>query len=523
MSKRNLKPLFIGACFSLCTITMPAFAVEQGIQNYFISSGTTWESEHPPLSENTKKAIADYKKKPTEENKQALFDALNESYDWVIQNKKNNLEIYKQQRTDKINCWLKSIINGDMPPFMSLSTDNNKGEWRQAVADAVEVYRAESNNVNKELVKQSLENYYDAFLNEQEEHIIDTENERETRIATSLAYFTSELFNPSIGVITSVDREDVLAEIICSYISSGAEIVPVNPEARVRERQYNASIKEAQFTYIDNPTSENKAILEEKIKEAFQAALDFRIEEFEFAQNKGSLGGQNLLFSIFDSNFIDSQYLELTQQRNLYGRIDRIITFGSNTCSDWTPRMIEESQELAELLKLYDISNTQENKQAIETKFYEIYDCMMIMQKAHLEDSKNNIDIYVANTLDELTSTVHDLSDNSDNIQDEDGNLGKDNIFLPETFELSLSREMVFVHTKEVVTITTSSDVKTVMINGKEAKQGKKDKNTGLVIWRTTLVPEEIGNYNINVITYNEDGIASEDLTASITVKKRKK
>lgn len=517
MSKRNLKPLFIGACFSLCTITMPIFAAEQGIQNYFISSDTTWESEHPPLSESTKKAIADYKKKPTEENKQALFEALNESYDWVIQNKKNNLEIYKQERTDKINYWLKSIINGDMPPFMLLSTENNKGEWRQAVADAVEVYRVDSNDVNKELVKQSLENYYDAFLKEQEEHIIDTENERETRIAVSLAYFTSELFNPSMGMITSVDKEDVLAEIICAYISSGAEIVPVNPEARVRERQYNASIKEAQFAYIDNPTSENRAILEEKIKEAFQAALDFRIEEFEFAEDKGNLGGQNLLSSMFDSNFIDSQYLELTEQKNLYGRIDRMITFGSNTCGDWTPRMIEESQELAELLKLYHISKTEESKLKVEAKFYEIYEYMMVMQNTHLEDSKNNIDIYVANTLDELTSTVHSLPDDSkeDNIQDD--------IFSPKTFELSLSREMVFVHTKEIVTVTTSSDTTMVLINGEEAKRGKKDKNTGLITWRMTLVPEEIGEYNINVIAYNEGGIASEDLTASILVKNRKK
>ena len=44
------------------------------------------ESEHPPLSETTKKAIAAYKKNPTEENKQAVLNALNETYDWVIQN-----------------------------------------------------------------------------------------------------------------------------------------------------------------------------------------------------------------------------------------------------------------------------------------------------------------------------------------------------------------------------------------------------------------------------------------------------
>ena len=62
-------------------------------------------------------------------------------------------------------------------------------------------------------------------------------------------------------------------------------------------------------------------------------------------------GGAKLLEKIQDSAFLGEQLSELTQQRNLYGRIDRIVTFGSNTATEWNPRQKQDSMRLATALK----------------------------------------------------------------------------------------------------------------------------------------------------------------------------
>ena len=63
---------------------------------------TQWESDHPPLSEDIKKAVADYKKKPNSATEQALLDALNAAYDQIIQTKVNNRDGYIRTRTSRI-------------------------------------------------------------------------------------------------------------------------------------------------------------------------------------------------------------------------------------------------------------------------------------------------------------------------------------------------------------------------------------------------------------------------------------
>lgn len=343
------------------------------------------ESEHPPLSEDTKIAIAAYKKNQTEENKQAVLDALNKAYDIVIDRKQKNLSEDIQNRDRSINSWLKTIILGKMPPFMSISESDNKMAERQAVADATNTYWAKRSAENRELVKQTLTTYYDAYLTEQQVHIDETIALRDSRIATSLEYFTSDRFQPQNN--TSKDnltKEDVLAEIICSYISVGAEIVPVNPEARVREREFNAAITNAQTNYLDNPTNENMSKLYEELSKAFDIAYSIRVAETTEAVNKGHNGADTLFNRLLDPNFISQQYTELTEQRNLYGRIDRMVTYGSNTYDSWTPRMKDDSRELATLLFEYQVSPTDENKLAAKTKFYELYDNMLTVQEIHL-------------------------------------------------------------------------------------------------------------------------------------------
>lgn len=365
------------------------------------SNGFEWESEHPPLSENTKIAIAAYKKNPTEENKNALLEALNDTYDWVIQNKKDNLTEYIDSREQSINSWMQTIRAGGMPPFMSLNTDNNKGTERQAITEAVDVYRKNRSSENENLVRQALTSYYDAFIREQEEHIIETEELRETRIAAAFEYFTSDRFQPQTPTNDAVKQEDALAEIICAYISVGAEIVPVNPEARVRERTFNAAITSAQMSYLQEPTEENRNKCREEIAKAFQTAYDVRMEEYVKAE--GKIGGAQKLFTqIIDVDFRDRQFLDLTEQRNLYGRIDRMVTFGCNTYGNWEPRMKTESQELAALLQEYETSHTTQNQQAVESKFNEIYNEMIVIHKAHLQQMQYKLNSFIEEILKEL-------------------------------------------------------------------------------------------------------------------------
>lgn len=398
--KKQFLSLLTALYLLLCVTPLSVMAAASAAVNPAFPEETAFESEHPPLSDTTKKAIAAYKKNPTEDSRQSVLDALNEAYDFVVQNKKNNLEKYTQARTEKINAWLNTVLKGGMPPFMSLSTDNNKGTERQAVADAVEAYRNIRSSENKELVKQALENYYDAFLHEQEEHIVETEELRESRIADSLERFTSDLFKPQVSTSNTIEQEAALAEIICAYISVGAEIVPVNPEARVREREINGAVSNAQMLYINDPNEENMKNLQNEVERAFQIAYEVRLEAYAVAESKG-MGGANALFpQILNADFRSEQFRCLTEQLNLYGRIDRMVTYGSNTYGEWIPRMKEESEELAGLLRVYQASPTAENEQDVKAKFYEIYSEVLIIQKEHL--AQTDINSFTEEILHEL-------------------------------------------------------------------------------------------------------------------------
>lgn len=52
-----------------------------------------------------------------------------------------------------------------------------------------------------------------------------------------------------------------------------------------------------------------------------------------------------------DRDFLQTQFSEITEQLNLYGRIDRIVSFGSNTASDWNPIEKQDSLKLASAFK----------------------------------------------------------------------------------------------------------------------------------------------------------------------------
>ncbi|MGL5683943.1 MAG: hypothetical protein ACRDDZ_12970 [Marinifilaceae bacterium] len=361
------------------------------------------ESEHPPLPKNTKKAIATYKHNPTIANKDTLLKVMNENYDAIIQTKKDKLEERIRNRDKNINRWFQSVKSGGVPPFMELNTKNHKDNERQVIMKAIENYRIDSSSKNENAVKEALNTYYNLFLNEQVEHIKDTEDSREARMRTSLERFTSNRFQPNAeGAKNNIKQEEALAEIICNFIAIGAEIVPVNPESRVREREYNAAISTAQAEYLKDPTNEKRDKLRTELANAFTATYDVRIIEFSRAQIKGLNGGRALLSRITNIDFLQTQFTELTEQRNLYGRIDRMVTFGSNTVKGWQPRLQSDSRELSKLLTENIKIPSTKNRQAVEAKFNEIYSEMINLHLYHLQKVKNCLNTMIDETLSEL-------------------------------------------------------------------------------------------------------------------------
>ena len=127
---------FIAIFFCIFILQSPIFSAKS-------------ESEHPPLSEDTKKAIAIYKRNPNEANKQNLLNALNKSYDAVIEQKKKNLNEHIKDKDKTIKMWLKTVKSGENLPFMNLETDNNKGNERKAVANAIANYDKNRNAQNR--------------------------------------------------------------------------------------------------------------------------------------------------------------------------------------------------------------------------------------------------------------------------------------------------------------------------------------------------------------------------------------
>lgn len=284
---------------------------------------------------------------------------------------------------------------------MNLQTDNNKGNERQIIAKAISAYNQNKSAQNESVLREALSAYYEAFLEEQRAHIKETEDLRSERIAMSFERFSSDRFalSPKGEANKSANRlsvDEVLAEIIANYINVGAEMLPVNPESRVRERKFNAQINDAQKAYLQDKSAQNKAKLREAIAEAYNAALMARVQSVKSAQSKGTKGGAKLLNKMTDNAFLEEQFSELTTQRNLYGRIDRIVSFGGNTADEWTPRQKQDSLNLSTALKSGD-------KNATTREFNALYDKMLKTQDLHLQATKQRLDLLIDECLDSLT------------------------------------------------------------------------------------------------------------------------
>jgi len=398
--KRYVFSFLISFCIILNIFNINVIAAER-VSDELINI-TQWESDHPPLSDEIKKAIAAYKRNPCEATEQALLKSINEAYDKIIETKVNNRYGYIKTRISRIKGWMDLIVCGQLPSFMLLNTDNNKAAQRQAVAEAVNIYWENTTSENKALVKEALGKYYDAFLSEQDEIVLLTEQAREERVSASFERYTSDLFKIHSNIKSTSQPEDTLAEIICAYISVGSEIVYCNPESRVREREINADIYDMRTHYLNNPTPQTEKEFKQSIEAAFQTAYNVRRECYSMAQQKGEEGAEVLFEKFLEDGYIDEQFKELTEQRNLYGRIDRMVTYGDNTIGDWQPRLQEKSRELSKLINNYKSNSTQENKKAVKEKFYEIYRDMLNIHYEHLNQVQGKFKGFIDETFHEL-------------------------------------------------------------------------------------------------------------------------
>ena len=94
--------------------------------------------------------------------------------------------------------------------------------------------------------------------------------------------------------------------------------------------------------------------------------------------------------------------------------------------------------------------------------------------------------------------------------------------FAPKTFKLYLSKSSVKVGQKYTVSVTTSTDVKYVTVNGKKITKYTTNKNKTLRTFKITYTAKTTSKKTVKAIAYNKNGAASNSKTKSVTVKKSK-
>ena len=91
--------------------------------------------------------------------------------------------------------------------------------------------------------------------------------------------------------------------------------------------------------------------------------------------------------------------------------------------------------------------------------------------------------------------------------------------FAPKKFKIALSKKTVVVGDKVKVTVTTSTDVKYVKINGKKVTKYANSTSSSKT-WTLEVKTTEVGNTTIKAVAYNKNDSASKTITATATVKK---
>ena len=93
-------------------------------------------------------------------------------------------------------------------------------------------------------------------------------------------------------------------------------------------------------------------------------------------------------------------------------------------------------------------------------------------------------------------------------------------VFDPEYLKVTSSAKSVKEGQKIDITVTTSADVEAVSIDGTMVKRGKYNKKDKTYTWtaKITTKASDVGTKTIEVVAYDEDGVASEAETVEVTV-----
>ena len=94
--------------------------------------------------------------------------------------------------------------------------------------------------------------------------------------------------------------------------------------------------------------------------------------------------------------------------------------------------------------------------------------------------------------------------------------------FEPEKLEIDLNKNKVKEGDKVKVTIKTSGDVAYIIVNGEIVTDYRSNRRTSEKTWTITLKAEEPGELEIEVVAYDDDGVASDAVTETVTVEAKK-
>ena len=92
--------------------------------------------------------------------------------------------------------------------------------------------------------------------------------------------------------------------------------------------------------------------------------------------------------------------------------------------------------------------------------------------------------------------------------------------FAPKTFKLVLNKKNVIVGEKVKATVTTSTDVKYVTINGKKVTKYTSNKTKGTRTWALQVKATKVGKMTFKAVAYNTNNSASKEISATATAKK---
>ena len=95
------------------------------------------------------------------------------------------------------------------------------------------------------------------------------------------------------------------------------------------------------------------------------------------------------------------------------------------------------------------------------------------------------------------------------------------NVFVPEQFDVSVSKSTVRQGSTVTVTVNTSADVDRITVNGVEITKYTKAWFTSGRAWKYTVRADEAGDTPIIVVAYNADGAMSDELINAINVTER--